>query len=74
VRAIDGRQRKVISLVTKTGTTAYDVARDLFAASFGADVHRFLAISEAIAHLDYAHSEHKIDLELKDGVEYYRSL
>jgi len=74
VRAIDERQRKVVSLVTKNGTTAYDVARDLFAASFGADVHRFLAISEAIAHLDYAHSEHKIGLELKDGVEYYRSL
>jgi glyoxylase-like metal-dependent hydrolase (beta-lactamase superfamily II) len=72
VRAIDERQRKVVSLVTNDGTTAYEVARKLFADSFGADVHRFLAISEAIAHLDYAHSEHKIDIELKDGVEYYR--
>ena len=74
VRAIDDRQRKVLSLVKSEGTTAFDVARKLFADSFGADVHRFLAISEAIAHLDYAHSERKIDLELKDGVEYYRSL
>ena len=72
VRTIDERQRKVVSLVTNDGTTAYEAARKLFADSFGADVHRFLAISEAIAHLDYAHSEHKIDLELKDGVEYYR--
>jgi glyoxylase-like metal-dependent hydrolase (beta-lactamase superfamily II) len=72
VRSIDERQRRVVSLVGNDGTTAYDVAKTLFAASFDADVHRFLAISEAIAHLDYAHSEHKIDLELKDGIEYYR--
>jgi len=73
VRSIDERQRKVLSLVNTTGVTAYEIAQKLFAASFDADVHRFLAISEAIAHLDYAHSEHKVDLELKDGVEYYRS-
>lgn len=74
VRAIDERQRRIVSLVTSDGVTAYDVARKLFADSFDADVHRFLAISEAIAHLDYAHAERKVDLELKDGVEYYRSL
>lgn len=74
IRAIDERQRKVLSLVTKTGVTAYEIAKKLFADSFNADVHRFLAISEAIAHLDYAHSEARVDLELKDGVEYYRSL
>lgn len=74
VRAIDERQRKVTSLVGKDGVTAYEIAKRLFAGSFDADVHRFLAISEAIAHLDYAHSEHKIGLELKNGVEYYRSL
>jgi glyoxylase-like metal-dependent hydrolase (beta-lactamase superfamily II) len=72
VRSIDERQRRVVSLVGSDGSTAYDIAKNLFAASFDADVHRFLAISEAIAHLDYAHSEHKIDLELKDGIEYYR--
>jgi hypothetical protein len=64
----------VLALVTSSGVTAYDIAKKIFSASFDADVHRFLAISEAIAHLDYAHSEHKIDLELKDGVEYYRPL
>jgi glyoxylase-like metal-dependent hydrolase (beta-lactamase superfamily II) len=74
VRAIDERQRRVVSIVAASGVTAYEIAKKLFADSFNADVHRFLAISEAIAHLDYAHSEHKIDLELKDGVEYYRSL
>ncbi|HTH51895.1 MAG TPA: MBL fold metallo-hydrolase [Pyrinomonadaceae bacterium] len=74
VRSIDERQRSVVSLVGKSGSTAYEVAQKLFAASFDADVHRFLAISEAIAHLDYAHSEGKIEMELNNGVEYYRGL
>ncbi len=74
VRSIDDRQRKVVSLVTADGITAYEIAKKIFALSFDADVHRFLAISEAIAHLDYAQSEGKVDLESKDGIEYYRSL
>jgi glyoxylase-like metal-dependent hydrolase (beta-lactamase superfamily II) len=74
VRSIDERQRKVVSMVPAAGTTAFEVARKMFAASFDADVHRFLAISEAIAHLDYAHGEHKIEMELKDGVEFYRAI
>jgi glyoxylase-like metal-dependent hydrolase (beta-lactamase superfamily II) len=72
VRAIDERQRNVISLVSAAGVTAYEVAKKLFASSFDADVHRFLAISEAIAHLDLAESEGKITLEASGGVEYYR--
>lgn len=71
VRAIDDRQRKVISLVPKSGTTAYDLAERLFSESFGKDVHRFLAISEAVAHLDYAESEGKVAVEIKNGVEVY---
>jgi glyoxylase-like metal-dependent hydrolase (beta-lactamase superfamily II) len=74
VRAIDERQKKVVGLVPTSGVTAFDIAKKMFAASFDADVHRFLAISEAIAHLDYAHSEGKIAVELNDGVEYYRPL
>ena len=74
VRAIDERQRKVIGMVEKTGTTAFEVARRLFPDSFDADVHRFLAISEAIAHLDLAHGDGKIDVEMSGGVEYYRPL
>jgi hypothetical protein len=72
VRAIDDRQKRVVKLVPKTGVTAFDVARELFPSSFDHDVHRFLAISEAVAHLDYAESEGKIGVELKDGVEFYR--
>jgi len=74
VRAIDDRQRKVVGLVPKTGITAFETARLLFPNSFDHDVHRFLAISEAVAHLDLAESEGKIALEIKNGVEYYRNL
>jgi glyoxylase-like metal-dependent hydrolase (beta-lactamase superfamily II) len=73
VRAIDERQRRVISLVSGDGTTAFDVAQKLFPNAVEKDVHRFLAISEAIAHLDYAETEGKIAVEFKEGVEFYRN-
>ncbi len=72
VRAIDERQKRVIDLVEKNGSTAFDVAQKLFPKAIDKDVHRFLAISEAIAHLDYAETENKIAVELKDGIEFYR--
>ncbi|CAN5398268.1 MBL fold metallo-hydrolase [soil metagenome] len=74
VRAIDDRQKKVIGLVGKSGTTAFAVAQHLFPNSFDHDVHRFLAISESIAHLDYAEGEGKVNVEFTNGVEFYRSL
>ena len=72
VRAIDERQKRVVSLVGREGSTAYDVAQRLFPDSFGHDVHRFLAISEAVAHLDYAESDGKVVMEPMNGIEYYR--
>ncbi|MEZ5427300.1 MAG: MBL fold metallo-hydrolase [Pyrinomonadaceae bacterium] len=73
LRAIDERQKRVISLVEKTGSTAFDVAQKLFPnAADARDVHRFLAVSEAIAHLDYAESEGRLAVEMKEGVEFYR--
>ena len=72
VRAIDERQKKVIGLLAGNGTTAFEVAKRLFPDSFGHDVHRFLSISESIAHLDYAQAEGKIGVELSGGVEMYR--
>lgn len=72
VRAIDERQRRVVALVSNSGITAFDLAQNLFPDSFDHDVHRFLAISEAVAHLDYAESERKIDVEYREGVEFYR--
>lgn len=72
IRAIDDRQKRVISLVNENGTTAFDVARQLFPDSFDHDVHRFLAISESIAHLDYAAAEQKVGVEMSGGIEFYR--
>lgn len=74
VRAIDDRQKRVVGLVNSGGITAFEIAKKVFPDSFDHDVHRFLAISEAIAHLDLAESERKVTVELKNGVEFYRSI
>ena len=74
VRAIDERQRNTISLVSKQGISAFDLAQKLFPKAIERDVHRFLAISESIAHLDYAETEGKIAVEFKEGVELYRRI
>jgi glyoxylase-like metal-dependent hydrolase (beta-lactamase superfamily II) len=71
LRAVNERQREVIRLVPKSGATAWDIARELFPGAD--DVHRFLAVSETVAHLDLAHSEGKLALELGDGRELYRT-
>lgn len=71
-RAIDERQKKVIDLVDKNGVTAWDIAQRLFPGAIGQDVHRFLAISESVAHLDYAESASKVSVEIKRGVEFYK--
>ena len=71
-RAVQQRQGEVINLVKKNGVTAWDVASKMFPNAD--DVHRFLAVSEAVAHLDLAHSEGKIALELKGPTEIYKPL
>lgn len=72
VREIDERQKNVVALVSDQGATAYETARKLFPNAIDKDVHRFLAISETVAHLDYAEQTGKIEVELKEGVEHYR--
>jgi glyoxylase-like metal-dependent hydrolase (beta-lactamase superfamily II) len=72
VKAIDERQKRVVELVPPSGTTAFELAGKLFPDSFDHDVHRFLAISEAIAHLDYAEGEGRLMIETNGGVEHYR--
>ncbi|HEX8264094.1 MAG TPA: MBL fold metallo-hydrolase [Pyrinomonadaceae bacterium] len=74
VRAINERQTRILNLIGKQGATAWEIAQKLFPDAIDRDVHRFLAISESIAHLDYAETESKITVELKDGVEFYRKL
>lgn len=70
LRAMRERQAQVIRLIPASGATAWQVSRGLFPEAD--DVHRFLAVSEAVAHLDLAHQEGKIAVELSDGVEVYR--
>lgn len=72
VKAIDERQRKVISLVPPEGVTAFDLSRLLFRNASENRVQRFLAVSEAAAHLDHARREGKLAVELNNGVEVYR--
>ncbi|MGI9167950.1 MAG: MBL fold metallo-hydrolase [Pyrinomonadaceae bacterium] len=72
LRAIRERQEEVIQLVPKTGATAWEISRQMFPDTD--DVHRFLAVSEAVAHLDLAHSEGKIEVELGNGKEVYRRI
>ena len=72
LRAIRERQAQVIRLIPAAGATAWQVSRGLFPEAD--DVHRFLAVSEAVAHLDLAHQEGKIGVEFSDGVELYRPL
>ncbi|HKR01661.1 MAG TPA: MBL fold metallo-hydrolase [Pyrinomonadaceae bacterium] len=71
LRAVRERQAEVIRLVPKGGATAWDIARELFPGAD--DVHRFLAVSETVAHLDLAHMEGKLAVEIGDGREVYRT-
>src|SRR5438477_7850620 len=73
LRASSERQTEVIRLIPRAGATAWDISLELFPGA--GDVHRFLAVSEAVAHLDLAHSEGKLAVELSgDGREVYRKL
>jgi glyoxylase-like metal-dependent hydrolase (beta-lactamase superfamily II) len=70
VRSIGERQAEVIRLIPQEGATAWDISRELFPGT--GDIHRFLAVSESVAHLDLAHSEGKLAVELGGGREVYR--
>jgi glyoxylase-like metal-dependent hydrolase (beta-lactamase superfamily II) len=70
LRAIRNRQNKVIQLVPREGATAWEVSQKLFPNT--THVHRFLAVSETVAHLDLAHSEGKLDMEIGKEQEFYR--
>jgi glyoxylase-like metal-dependent hydrolase (beta-lactamase superfamily II) len=72
LRAIRERQAQIIQTVPAQGASAWEVSRTMFPATD--DVHRFLGVSEAVAHLDYAHAEGKLALEISEGREVYRKL
>ncbi|HEX7177822.1 MAG TPA: MBL fold metallo-hydrolase [Pyrinomonadaceae bacterium] len=71
LRAVRERQSDVMKLIPKEGATGWEVARGLFPDTD--DVHRFLSVSESVAHLDLAHTDRKVEVELtSDGREVYR--
>jgi glyoxylase-like metal-dependent hydrolase (beta-lactamase superfamily II) len=70
LHAINERQANIIRLVPSGGATAWDIAQALFPGAD--DVHRFLSVSEAVAHLDLAHSDGKLAIELSNNREIYR--
>jgi len=65
VRHVRERQARVLALVPKGGATAWGVARQLFPRA--ADLHLFLAVSEAVAHLDLAVADGKLRVEPGDS-------
>lgn len=69
LRAVQDRQSLVLGLLPKNGASAWDISRQMFPETD--DVHRFLGVSEAVAHLDLAHSEGKVGLELAGDKEVY---
>ena len=71
VRHIRERQARVIGLVPRDGITAFEMAGLVFPGV--KDIHRFLALSEAVAHLDFAVAEGRLMAEVREGVEWYRT-
>ncbi len=63
------RQNNVVSLVPTDGINAFALSNLLFPKV--KDMTRFLAISEAIAHLDLAVAEEKLRMENRDGVDMF---
>jgi glyoxylase-like metal-dependent hydrolase (beta-lactamase superfamily II) len=69
VRHTQQRQTKVIGLVPATGTTAWDMSKLLF--PHVKDINRFLAVSETVAHLDFAVAEGRLRSEIGATADAY---
>jgi len=69
-RFTNARQSKLIGLLPKSGSSAWEAASALFPNAGG--YHRFLALSETVAHLDYAVAENNLIIEQKGDHEIYR--
>ncbi len=70
VRFTDARQKKLASLLPAHGATPWEASLALFPDVQGA--HRFLALSETIAHLDFGVAERRFEVEADGDVEIYR--
>ncbi|MCS6873854.1 MAG: MBL fold metallo-hydrolase [Pyrinomonadaceae bacterium] len=75
LRLTNERQQKVVQLVPEIGATAFEIACKLFPEAISQEAQKFLAISETVAHLDYAVMNGKLAVEFRnDGVEFYRKV
>jgi glyoxylase-like metal-dependent hydrolase (beta-lactamase superfamily II) len=63
------RQSKLIALLARGGSNAWELSEKLFPTAKG--YHKFLALSETSAHLDFAVSENKLLIERKDEQDIY---
>jgi glyoxylase-like metal-dependent hydrolase (beta-lactamase superfamily II) len=63
------RQAKLLGLLPRNGTTAWEASSKLFPTAKG--YHRFLALSETIAHMDFAVSENKLIVEKRGEQEIF---
>lgn len=69
-RFTKARQSKLLGLLPKQGAVnAWDTSKQLFPDASG--YHRFLALSETVAHLDYAVAENKLTVERREGQDLY---
>lgn len=69
IRQIQDRQSNVIGLIPKQGVTAWEMSKLLFPKVD--NLNRFLATSEASAHLDLAVAEEKLRLERQGEAEIF---
>ncbi|HKV38795.1 MAG TPA: MBL fold metallo-hydrolase, partial [Blastocatellia bacterium] len=65
------RQTKLMSLLPESGSTAWDASMALFPGARGEN--RFLALSETIAHLDFAVSEGRLSSRTEGDREIYHA-
>ncbi len=63
------RKKKALKFLRKTPGTAYDVCNHLFPKLD--PLHTFLAMSEAIGHIDILEEEGAVELEVKDGLNFF---
>lgn len=72
VRLTDERQKRLAALLPPEGMTAWEAALALFPSAKGE--HRFLSVSETIAHLDFGVSEGRFAIRERGDVEVYSRL
>jgi glyoxylase-like metal-dependent hydrolase (beta-lactamase superfamily II) len=68
-RHTQSRQAKLLSLLPKSGSTAWEASEKLFPTAKG--YHKFLALSETSAHMDFAVSENRLVIERKGEQDIY---